>query len=202
MTFDDADRSPSDKGDHVRWDGLFDDLEAQASALDRAERAAEVEERTRTEIGALRWRDRARAAVGTALRVRLAGGLTVTGVVARVGPDWLLIEEDTGRESVVAAAAVVGLRGLGRHAAVPDSEGVVESRLGLRHALRGIARDRAVVRLQLVDGSTVDATVDRVGSDFVEVAAHGAGEARRRTEVREVELVPLTAIAAVQRSAG
>ena len=38
---------------------------------------------------------------------------------------------------------------------------------------------------------TVDATIDRVGADFVEVATHAAGEVRRRDEVREVELIPL-----------
>ena len=184
----------------MRWDGLFADLEAQAAALYQAERAAEVEERTRGEIATLHWQHRTRAAVGATLRVRLAGGGQVSGVLVRVGPDWLLMDEGGGREVVVVATAVVGVRGVGRCAAVPDSEGLVESRLGLRHALRGIARDRSAVRVQLSDGTTLDATIDRVGSDFIEVAVHPAGEARRRPEVREVELVPLSAVVAVRRS--
>jgi hypothetical protein len=74
----------------------------------------------------------------------------------------------------------------------------------LRAALRGIARDRSTVRIHLTSGNTqfdaVDATIDRVGADFLEVAAHSAGAARRRAEVRETELVPFTAVVAVRRS--
>jgi hypothetical protein len=188
----------------MRWDGLFADLEAHAEALEDAERRAEVESRTRGEVGQLRMRDRLRAAVDTPLRLRLSGGTLVDGVLRRVGPDWLLLDEGAGREAVVASAAVITIRGLGRLSAVPASEGVVESRLGLRNVLRGIARDRSTVRIHLTTGGaqfdTVDATIDRVGADFVEVATHAAGAARRRTEVREVELVPLAALVAIRRS--
>jgi hypothetical protein len=125
-------------------------------------------------------------------------------VLRRVGPDWLLLDEGGGREVVVPGAALVTVRGLGRLSAVPGSAGVVESRMALRSALRGIARDRSTVRVHLASGGsqfdTVDATIDRVGSDFVEVATHPAGAARRRSDVREIELVPLTAIVAVRRS--
>lgn len=190
----------------MRWDGLFADLEAQVDALERLERAAEVDERTRGEIGTLTVHDRLRAAVGATLRVQARGGCALRGVVARVGPDWLLLDEGHGREVVVRSAAIIAVRGLPRVSAVPGSAGVVESRLGLRHVLRGIARDRSPVRLHLADGTTdgatVDATIDRVGGDFVEVAVHAAGEARRRQEVREVELVPLDALVAVRRAVG
>jgi hypothetical protein len=184
----------------MRWDALFDDLEAQTAALEHAERAAEVEERTRGEVGGLGLVDRARAAIGTPLRVRLLGGAALAGRLGRIGPDWLLIDEDGGRETVVAIAAIAGVRGLGRYSAVPGTAGIVASRIGLRQVLRGIARDRSAVRLQLTDGTTVDATLDRIGADFVEVATHSAAEPRRQQDVRDVELVPLTAIAAVRRS--
>ena len=73
-----------------------------------------------------------------------------------------------------------------RSAAVPGSAGPVESRLTCARAA-GIARDRSAARLHLVDGSDLDATLDRVGADFVEVAAHAPGEVRRRSEVRDVD---------------
>ena len=185
----------------MRWDDLFTDLEAQAEALDVAARAAEVGERTRVEVSALGMVDRLRAALGTAVRIRLAGDLTISGTVERVGPDWLLIDEGAARECVLAIAAVRSVSGLGRFSAVPGAEEVVESRLKLRSALRGIARDRSAVRLHLVDGAVLDATVDRVGADFVEVARHAPGEPRRHGEVREVVLVPFGALAAVRRTA-
>jgi hypothetical protein len=184
----------------MRWDGLFADLEAQAEALANAERAAEVDERTRGEVGALGVLDRARGAIGADLRLRLDGAHTVTGRLVRVGADWLLLDEGSGREALVAVAGVIGVRGLSRLSGAPGSAGAVESRLGLRQALRGVARDRSPVRLLLRDGTTVEATIDRVGADFVEVAGHAPGEARRRQDVREVELVPLSALVAVRRA--
>jgi len=182
----------------VRWEGLFDDLEAQASQLEAAERAAEIEERTRGEVGRLATFDRLRTAVGRPVRLRLPGG-AATGDLVRVAPEWLLLDEGGGREVLVALGHVLGVRGLVRYSAVPDTVGVVESRLGLRHALRGIARDRSPVRIQLTDGASVDATVDRVGADFVEVAGHPAGELRRANNVRGIELLPVGAIVAVRR---
>ena len=76
--------------------------------------------------------------------------------------------------------------------------------MGLRSVLRAIARDRSTVRIHLTSGGsqfdTVDATIDRVGADFIEVATHSTGAARRRSEVREMELVPLAALVAIRRS--
>lgn len=183
----------------MRWDALFADLEAQAAEFEHAERAAEVEERTRGELATLGLVERLRAAVGAPVRLRLAGGGQVNATVARVGPDWLLAEDGT-HEVVVPLAAVQGVRGLNRYSAVPGGAGAVASRLGLRSALRGIARDRSPVRVELRDGSAIEATIDRVGADFVEVASHAAGEPRRRADVRDVEVIPFAAIAAVQRS--
>lgn len=187
----------------MRWDGLFDDLEAQAAALRAAERAAEVDDRTRAEVGRLARSQRYAAAVGLPLRLRVPGG-TVSGRLARVGADWLLIDEAAGREALVPEGAVLGVRGLARFSATPEAGGVaggvVASRLTLRYALRGLARDRSVVRVQLVDGGVVDGTLDRVGADWVELAAHAAGELRRRREVRDIELIPFPAIAVVRRA--
>lgn len=191
----------------MRWDGLFADLEAQAEALTQAERAAEVETRTRDEVGRLTVHDRLRAAVGSPLQLAFLGGHLVRGTLTRVGVQWLLVDVGGGREVVGVNAQLRSVRGLGRVSAVPGSAGLVESRLGLRQVLRGIARDRSPLRLHLAGGTdagapwtSVDATLDRVGADFVEVATHPAGEVRRRTDVREIELIPLTALVALSRS--
>ena len=183
----------------MRWDDLFADLEAQADALDVASRAAELGERVRIEVSALGVAERLRAAVGAPVRLQLMTGSALSGTLARVGADWVLLDEGSGREAVVALAAVRSVGGLGRLSAVPGSEGAVAARLTLRTALRGIARDRSAVRLHLADGEVLDATLDRVGADFVEAARHAPGEPRRRHEVREVLLVPFAAIVAVRR---
>ena len=181
-----------------RWTALFEDLEAQAAAQDTLERAAEVEDRARAEIGALTLAARLRGSVGAPVLVRLAGDLALSGRIVRTGPDWTLLEEDTTREAVVAHGHITAVRGLARHSTMP--EGIVESRLGLRTVLRGIARDRSAVRIHLPTAAAVDATIDRVGADFLEAATHPASEPRRRAEVRGVEVVALAAVVAVRRA--
>jgi hypothetical protein len=110
-----------------------------------------------------------------------------------------LLDEGSGREALVPLAAVLGVSGLSRLSAVPNSASPVESRLTLRPVLRGLARDRSAGQVARVDGSTLNATIDRVGADFVELALHAPGETRRRSEVRDVVVMPLRAIAAVRR---
>jgi hypothetical protein len=185
--------------DHVRWDNLFGDLEAQAYALEAAERMTEVEERARIETAQLRLLDRLRVAIGLTVRLRLVTGALVDGELARVGAQWLLMNELAGRQALVPLGAVGSVSGLGRLAAAPNSHGAVESRLGLTHVLRGIARDRSPVRVELIGGAAIDGTIDRVGADFLELATHAAGVDRRHGEVREVLLVAVAGLAVIRR---
>jgi len=184
----------------VRWDALFADLAAQGAALEHAELAGEIAERVRGEVGSLGMVDRARAAVGAEVRLRVRGPLDLAGRLAGAGTDWLLLDERDGREALVASAQLVSVRGFPRYSAVPGSAGVVESRIGLRQLFRAIARDRSPVRVHLIDGTITDATIDRVGADFVEAAMHLPGEPRRRAGVQDVVTLPISAIAAVRRS--
>jgi hypothetical protein len=183
----------------MRWDGLFGDLEAQADQLERAERATEIDERIRIELTLVTLVDRLRPAIGTLLKLRCHADVSLTGTLSRVGPDWLLLDEGGNREVVVAITAIVTVSGLGRRSSQPSVEGSVLSRLALGHVLRGIARDRSAVHISLRDGGVLDGTIDRVGSDFAELAVHGAGELRRRSDVREVVVLPMAALIAVHR---
>lgn len=185
----------------MRWDALFADLAAQADALGGAERAAEIADRTRSEVGRLGLMDRLRPAIGTQLRVVCHGGLTLTGRLDRVHPEWLLLSEGGGREALVAASGLISVGGLTKLTAAPDSFSAVDARFGLRLALRGIARDRSPVRLHLVDGTVLDGTVDRAGTDFVEVAVHPLGEPRRRAVVSQTVLVASAGLVALRRDA-
>lgn len=188
-------------GDHVRWEALFADLEAQAEALAVAERAGEIVERTRAEVGSLSLIDRLRPACGGTVRVRTRGAGTIAGTLERLGPDWLLITQNEGRETLVRLGAVLAVSGPGRTAAVPGTMDPVTARLGLWFVLRKLARDRSPLLLVLADGSSVAATIDRVGADYIEVAAHAPGEWRRARSVREALLVPMAGLVAVGRDA-
>jgi hypothetical protein len=182
----------------VRWEELFADLESQADAAEAAELAAEVAERTRHEVGRLRLVDRLRAAAGATVVVRLRGAGALTGDVADVGADWVLLAEPDGRAALVPLREVLALSGVGVRSDLPGSEGEVEQRLDLRYALRRLVRDRAAVEVVLVDGTRVAGTLDRVAADHVDLAQHAPEEARRARAVRQVLLVPLSALALVR----
>lgn len=181
----------------MRWSRLFADLESQVEALVSGELTAEVAERTRAEVGGIDLADRLRAAQDHPIEVTCWGAGTVRGRLVGCGADWLLLAEAAGTEALVPAPALLGVGGLGRAVAPPA--GVVERRLGLRHALRGVAKDRSPVLVGLVDGSTLTGTLDRVGADFVDLAEHPPGEPRRATAVVRVVALPMRAIAVIRR---
>ena len=184
----------------MRWQALFDDLEAQLAEGEAAELQAEVADRTRREVGLVRVVDRLAAASGHEVAVALGAAGVLRGRILDAGVDWLLIEETGAREVLVPLAAVLGVAGLGPHTGTPGAEGEVGRRLDLRWALRGLARSRAGVALVLRDGSVVSGTLDRVAADHLDLAEHAPGEPRRPGAVRQVRLVPLAAITLVRSS--
>ena len=154
----------------MRWQRLFDDLEAQMEQADQAMLDAEIADRTRREVARVRLADRLRASVGQSLVLRVSGFGPLRGVVEACGPDWVLVTEPAGSEVLVPLRAVLSVSGLGARAAIPGSEGAVEARLGLGYALRRIARDRSTVVVAVTDGSTARGVVDRVGADAFDLA--------------------------------
>lgn len=182
----------------MRWDELFRDLEGQLEAVEGADLGGEVSDRTRREVAQLRLVDRLRPAIGHPVCVHVHGGDPVAGRLCGVGAQWLLVDEAAGRQALVPLTAVLGVTGLGALSAVPGAEGRVAARLGLGHALRGIARDRLPVSVRLADGSQVAGTVDRVGEDFLELAEHPPGEPRRRGAVSGMRTIPLAALAVLR----
>ena len=193
----------------MRWDRLFSDLEARFDEIADAEAVAEMPDRQRVAAGAVGLSQRLAGSLGQPIRVRVAGGTAVGGVLSRVGPDWLLLAEGHGRDVLVATRAIALVEGLTAATALPLSP--VALRLDLRHAVRGLARDRSPVAVLVaggavsgptgaaepgstLSGTEIIGTIDRVGADFAEVAVHAAWEPRRAASVRAVVLVPLAAV--------
>jgi hypothetical protein len=183
----------------MRWQRLFDDLEAQVEQADQAALDSEVADRTRREIARVRLADRLRASVGASVVLRVAGFGPLPAIVEAVGPDWVLATERASTEVLVPLGAVLSVTGLGSRAAVPGSEGAVGARLGLGYALRRIARDRSPVVVTLADGSTARGVVDRVGADAFDLAEPETAASRSPERVPG-HTVPFNALSTVRRT--
>lgn len=182
----------------MRWTQLFAELEAQFEAQEEGVQRAEEASRTRAELGRVRLVERLAGAVTCPVVITCRGVGDLRARLDDVGVDWLLLTDDSGREVLVALGAVRAVGGLRSSTGPAPDDGPVRSRLDLRRALRGLARDRRGVQVLLDDGSVFGGTLDRVGADHVELAEHPADLARRRDAVRGVRAVALDAVAAVR----
>ncbi|WP_324274192.1 hypothetical protein [Blastococcus brunescens] len=182
----------------MRWQQLFDDLQSQFEAEESAAERAESASRSRAEVGGVQLVERLGGVLGLPVVLGVRGAGQVAGTLVHRGPDWLLLEDELGRDLLVALGAVRTVGGLGRRTVPVEPAGEVRARLDLRRALRGLARDRSSVQLVLDDGATLTGTVDRVGADHVELAEHPADAPRRAEAVHGVRAVVIDAIAVVR----
>lgn len=135
-------------------------------AAQARERLGDVPDLTRAERAGVTLASRVRAHAPGQVTVVVHGGHRCPGRVVDVGAQWVLLADGV-REHLVPLAAVASVLGLGAVAA--PAPGVVESRLGLGHALRALARDRDVVRV-LSTAGMLTGRLDAVGTDHVDVA--------------------------------
>lgn len=181
----------------MRWDSLFEDLEAQFSAERALARESEISERVRVEVAGLELADRLRGVAGAEIALVLNTGVSLQGTLGHVGGGWFVLV-DGGRQWLIPCASVTHYDGLGRLAQKPTSH--VQSSLGLASALRGLSRDRAQVTVVLSAGPRTDlrlhGVIDRVGRDHFDFA-DTRGEVRRGSAVAAVKTIPFTSLAAV-----
>jgi hypothetical protein len=166
---------------------VLDDLEQQAEALYDADRDAHLADRSRAEYQQVTLASRLMASVGRPVRLDVRGVGPVTGELDRVAEGWCLVSA-SGQDWVVRLDAVTVVRGASERS-LPEVAWAPVSRLALGSALRRIADAGERCVLHLVDGSTHDAVLRRVGADFVEVTASDGRPA----------LVAFSNVAAVQR---
>mgnify|MGYP000140769926 CR=1 FL=1 len=186
-----------DEGAAMRWDRLFDDLQAQLDAEGQRERDLEVSDRTRRERAGVGLHERLIAHRGLGVEVRLEAGHQVSGTVVDAGLDWLLVQDHGGRGSLVPFRAIVAIKGLGVRAAA--GQGVATAkRFGLGYALRGLSRNRSSVSLVDIGGSVTTGTIDAVGADALDLSEHPAGMARREENIVARRVIPFAAIVVVR----
>jgi hypothetical protein len=182
----------------MRWARLFDDLNAQVEAAERAERAAESAELRRLELSRVTLSDRLLAAVGTSVTLTVDGAQPLTGELVQLGGDWALLASETGSETLVGLSAVVAVTGLPAAVAAGAGAGETDARLGLGFVLRRLARDRLPVTVVTRGGTAYTGTIDRVAADFFDLAEHAADRPRRATDVQRVRTIAFAATALVR----
>lgn len=183
----------------MRWDALFEDMEAQLASVDRLELESEIAERSRADVAGVDVADRLRGSLGLLVAVHLGAGTVFEGTLGHVGAESLVIN-DHRHQMLIPLAAVSYYHGLGRFAMAEPSS--VRRKLGLASALRGLARDRADVAVTFA-GATQGAAglsgvIDRVGRDYFDVALTRPGEVRRAANVTQVASVPFSSLAALR----
>ena len=175
---------------------VFDELEAEFEAGLRREAEQETLAAVRAEVGAtVLWEQLARRIGAEA--VAIAGARAFRGSVVAGYPEFLVLRAADGTEHLIrygpAASVVLGAEPPALRPAPPEAA----RRYQFALALRELARRREPVRVQLVDGTSCDGTIEAVGSDYLEVAEHDLGEARRRAAVRARRFVGFAAVVAV-----
>ena len=181
----------------MRWDRLFDDLQAQMDGDGQRERDLEVSDRTRRERAQVGLHERLIAHQGLRVELRLVAGVLVTGKVADVGSDWVLVHDAGDRGSLVPFPAIVAITGLGPRAAA-SSGAATAKRFALGYALRGLSRDRSVVSLADIAGSVATGTIDAVGADALDLSEHPLDVARRTENIVARRVIPFSAIVVVR----
>lgn len=181
----------------MRWDRLFDDLQAQMDGDVQRERDLEVSDRTRRERAQVGLHERFSAHRGLRVELRLTAGVLVAGRVADAGSDWVLVHDAGDRGSLVPLGAIVAITGLGARAA-SGSGAATAKRFGLGYALRGLSRDRSVVSLADIVGSVTTGTIDAVGADALDLSEHPVDVARRTENIVARRVVPFAAIVVVR----
>lgn len=145
----------------MRWDRLFDDLEAQAADLERDERDALVDELRDGDWAETSWRQ----LLGGQVALEVQGAGRIEGEIALVNERIVQISGERD-DHIVAVTAVLAVHAAERRA---DEAGKVGSALGWGHALRALREAGQQVTIRLVDGTARQGAIDVVGQDFVRI---------------------------------
>ena len=175
---------------------VFEELEAEFEAGLRREAEQETVAAVRAEVGAtVLWEQLARRIGGDA--TVLAGARAFRGVVVAGYPEFLVLRATDGAEHLIRYGPAVSIALPAEPPTLRPAPPAAARRYQFALALRELARRREPVRVELADGARCDGTIEAVGSDYLELAEHDLGEARRRVAVRARRFVGFAALAAV-----
>jgi hypothetical protein len=175
---------------------VFEELEAEFEAGLRQEAEQEAVAALRAGMGAtVLWEQLARR-VGSQAVVHV-GALRFGGTMLASYPEFMVLGADDGGEHLVRYGPAVSVALPSEPSSLRPTPAAATRRYQFALALRELARRREPVRVHLTDGSGIDGTIEAVGSDYLEIAEHDPGEARRRAAVRARRFAGFAAVAVV-----
>jgi hypothetical protein len=175
---------------------VFDELEGEFEAGLRLEAEQEAMAAARAELGAtVLWEQLARR-VGSDTVVH-AGARAFRGTVVASYPEFLVVRTADGAEHLIRHGSAISVALGPEPPSLRPTPSAATHRYQFALALRELARRREPVRVLLADGTSCDGTIEAVGSDYLEIAEHDLGEARRRGAVRARRFIGFAAVVAV-----
>ena len=175
---------------------VFDELEAEFEAGLRREAEQESMAAVRAELGTtVLWEQLARR-IGSETAV-LAGTRAFRGTVVASYPEFLVLRAADGAEHLIRYGAAASIALPAEPPPLRPTPAASRRRYQFGLALRELARRREPIRVLLADGTSCDGTIEAVGSDYLEIAEHDLGEARRRGAVRARRFIGFAAVVAV-----
>jgi hypothetical protein len=126
-----------------------------------------------------------------------AGARAFRGTVVASYPEFFVLCATDGTEHLIRHGPAVSVGLPAEPPTLRPAPVTAARRYRFALALRELARRREPVRMELADGTSCDGTIESVGSDYLEVAEHDLGEARRRIAVRARRFMGFAAVAAV-----
>jgi hypothetical protein len=127
----------------------------------------------------------------------IAGARSFRGTAVASYPEFLVLRAADGTEHLIRYGAAVSVALPAEPPALRPTPTAATRRYQLALALRELARRREPVKVELADLTRCDGTIEAVGSDYLEIAEHDLGEARRRVAVRARRFVGFEAVVAV-----
>lgn len=206
-------------------ENLFADLEEQLTSELEAEIRDQLADDERQRLARLSLRERIRLMTGsrkagfdTRIQLRLRTGQQLTVSPVTVGRDWFaadfLAPSDVVGHGLIPLSAIASLtptaeqltRSLGDPVTIfsrEDEESLrppqprLTDQIGMPFVLRDISRRRKPVQVVCSTG-VISGTIDRVGSDHVDLAVHAPDQVRRASGVSEVRIMAISDLALVR----
>lgn len=198
----------------MRWENFFDDLEGQLASEWEAERAALDTEAERLRLSRVTLRERLTMLVdreriadqGTAApSFELVEGTILSAEVTGVGAEWVALDGGRSGALVVPFAAIATIAmphaDVLRTARPAPARSALADRMSLGFLVRDLVRRRIAVAVHLTHGRALTGTIDRAGSDHLDIALHEPGTPRRASEVTGHRIVAFSAVAWIRLDA-